>query len=82
MIRSSFIEGHHFLIARRRGYDMNEVDSVMKRLADTLRQYEQRVADPETDGTVTDLEGHGWPGCVSRGARLREHEASNNRWPS
>lgn len=56
MIRSSFIEGHHFLIARRRGYDMSEVDSVMKRLADTLRQYEQRVADPEADGTVTDLE--------------------------
>jgi F0F1-type ATP synthase membrane subunit b/b' len=67
MIRSSFIEGHHFLIARRRGYDMNEVDSVMKRLADTLRQYEQRVADPETGGTVTDLE-------KARLARLRSEE--------
>lgn len=67
MIRSSFIEGHHFLIARRRGYDINEVDSVMKRLADTLRQYEQRVADPEADGTVTDLE-------KARLARLRSEE--------
>jgi DivIVA domain-containing protein len=56
MIRSSFVEGHHFLIARRRGYDMNEVDAVMKRLADTLRRYEQRGTDAGPDDSVTDLE--------------------------
>ncbi len=56
MIRSSFIEGHHFLVARRRGYDMNEVDAVMKRLADTLRRYEQRGDGSEPDDSVTDLE--------------------------
>lgn len=56
MIRSSFIEGHHFLVARRHGYDMAEVDAVMKRLVDTLRRYE--VLDPETatGATITDLE--------------------------
>lgn len=42
MIRSSFIEGHHFLLARRRGYDRDEVDAVMKRLIATLRMYEER----------------------------------------
>lgn len=56
MIRSSFIEGHHFLVARRRGYDINEVDAVMKRLAVTLREYEDRDTDPETGATITDLE--------------------------
>jgi DivIVA domain-containing protein len=56
MIRSSFIEGHHFLVARKRGYDMAEVDAVMKRLVDTLRRYEVRDNEGETGATITDLE--------------------------
>ena len=36
MIHSSSVEGHHFLIARRRGYDMAEVDAVIKRLVACL----------------------------------------------
>lgn len=42
MIHSSSIEGHHFLLARRRGYDPAEVDAVIKRLVTTLRKYEER----------------------------------------
>lgn len=42
MIHSSSIEGHHFLTARRRGYDPTEVDAVIKRLISTLRKYEER----------------------------------------
>jgi DivIVA domain-containing protein len=42
MIHSSAIEGHHFLISRRRGYDPAEVDAVMTRLVATLRAYEER----------------------------------------
>lgn len=68
MIRSSFIEGHHFLVARGRGYDIAEVDAVMKRLTDTLRRYE--AIDPETvtGATITDLE-------KARLARVRAEEA-------
>jgi DivIVA domain-containing protein len=71
MIRSSFIEGHHFLVARRRGYDMNEVDAVMKRLVATLRDYEVRQdnTDPETGATITDLE-------KARLARARSEQLS------
>jgi DivIVA domain-containing protein len=54
MIRATFIEGHHFLVARRRGYDMAEVDAVMKRLADTLRKYE--AGKDSAGATITDLE--------------------------
>ncbi len=42
MIHSSAIEGHHFLVSRRRGYDPAEVDAVMSRLVATLRRYEER----------------------------------------
>lgn len=42
MIHSSAIEGHHFLVSRRRGYDPAEVDAVMTRLVATLRAYEER----------------------------------------
>ena len=42
MIHSSAIEGHHFLVSRRRGYDPAEVDAVMTRLVATLRRYEER----------------------------------------
>ncbi|MGA9595304.1 MAG: ATP synthase F0 subunit B [Acidimicrobiia bacterium] len=55
MIRSAFIEGHHFLVAHRRGYDKAEVDAVMKRLADTLRRYEAQTSEA-TGATITDLE--------------------------
>ncbi len=42
MIHSSALEGHHFLVSRRRGYDPAEVDAVIARLVDTLRKYEER----------------------------------------
>ncbi len=42
MIHSSSVEGHHFLAARRRGYDPAEVDAVIKRLVATLRKYEEQ----------------------------------------
>lgn len=45
MIHSSAIEGHHFLISRRKGYDPAEVDAVVKRLVDALRKYEERDAE-------------------------------------
>ena len=45
MIHSSAIEGHHFLISRRKGYDPAEVDAVISRLVDTLRRYEEREAE-------------------------------------
>lgn len=46
MIRSSSIEGHHFLVSRRHGYNRDEVDAVMKRLVATLRMYEEREGGP------------------------------------
>jgi vacuolar-type H+-ATPase subunit H len=59
MIHSSSIEGHHFLIARRRGYDPAEVDAVIKRLVTTLRKYEEResqlATQPDTQ-SVADLD--------------------------
>jgi F0F1-type ATP synthase membrane subunit b/b' len=69
MIRSSFIEGHHFLVARGRGYDMAEVDAVMKRLTDALRKYETLDPETATGATITDLE-------KARLARVRAEEAA------
>ncbi|MEA2002934.1 MAG: DivIVA domain-containing protein [Actinomycetota bacterium] len=45
MIHSSAVDGHHFLLSRRRGYDPAEVDAVLKRLVATLRKYEDRDAE-------------------------------------
>ena len=59
MIHSSAIEGHHFLHARRRGYEPTEVDAVIKRIVATLRKYEEQtamLADPAGTGDVADLE--------------------------
>jgi len=61
MIHSSTIDGHHFLVARRRGYDRSEVDAVINRLVATLRKYEERDAEFAgsrlADGVeVTDLD--------------------------
>jgi DivIVA domain-containing protein len=42
-IESSTVENHRFGVARRRGYDPAEVDSVMSRVADTLAQYERML---------------------------------------
>lgn len=56
MIHSSSIEGHHFLISRRRGYDPAEVDAVIKRLVATLRKYEEREEQRAAAESVTDLE--------------------------
>ena len=57
MIHSSALEGHHFLLTRRRGYDPAEVDAVIRRLLDTLRKYEERDAESsESAGEVADLE--------------------------
>ncbi|MDJ0925321.1 MAG: DivIVA domain-containing protein [Acidimicrobiia bacterium] len=60
MIHSSAIEGHHFLMSRRRGYDPAEVDAVIKRIVDTLRKYEEREAELAAEAAaglgVTDLE--------------------------
>ena len=42
MIHSSAIQGHHFLVTRRNGYDPAEVDAVIHRLVETLRKYEVR----------------------------------------
>lgn len=70
MIHSSAIEGHHFLYARRRGYEPTEVDAVIKRIVATLRKYEEQtaaLADPTGDGTVADLE-------AARVARLQAIE--------
>jgi DivIVA domain-containing protein len=36
------MEGHQFLVSRRRGYDPAEVDAVIARLVGTLRRYEER----------------------------------------
>ncbi len=56
MIHSSSVEGHHFLLARRKGYDPAEVDAVIKRLVATLRTYEERDEAREADASVTDLD--------------------------
>lgn len=56
MIHSSAVEGHHFLMSRRRGYDPAEVDAVIKRLIATLRKYEERDAAAATaESAITDL---------------------------
>jgi DivIVA domain-containing protein len=57
MIHSSSVEGHHFLSARRRGYDPAEVDAVVKRLVSALREYEEREAARSAQTQqVTDLD--------------------------
>ncbi len=56
MIHSSSVEGHHFLLARRKGYDPAEVDAVIKRLVATLRKYEERDEAEATEAPVADLE--------------------------
>jgi DivIVA domain-containing protein len=56
MIHSSSIEGHHFLVARRRGYDPAEVDAVIKRLVATLRKYEQRDEALASGDSIADFE--------------------------
>ncbi len=43
-IRSSTVEAHQFPLVRRRGYDPDEVDLVMQRLAESLREYEELTA--------------------------------------
>ena len=44
-IKASTVEAHQFGVVRRRGYDPAEVDAVMERLVDTLREYEHITAD-------------------------------------
>jgi len=80
MIHSSSIEGHHFLTARRRGYDPTEVDAVIKRLVSTLRKYEERdeqlaATTHQLTSEITDLD-------EVRGARndaLHEVEAATEQ---
>ena len=43
-IQSSTLDAHQFALVRRRGYDPAEVDAVMNRLAETLREYEVTAA--------------------------------------
>ena len=47
LIKSSTVETHAFTTVRRLGYHHAEVEAVMARLADTLRQYETLTADME-----------------------------------
>jgi len=73
MIHSSSVAGHHFLMARRRGYDPAEVDAVMKRLVATLQKYEEREADRTAEaeaGSVADL-------AEIRLARSQSEQTSN-----
>lgn len=44
-IKASTVEAHQYGVVRRRGYDPAEVDAVMDRLVDTLREYEHITAD-------------------------------------
>lgn len=44
-IKASTVEAHQFGVVRRRGYDSAEVDAVMERLVDTLREYEHITSD-------------------------------------
>jgi len=44
-IKASTVEAHQFGMVRRRGYDSAEVDAVMERLVDTLREYEHITSD-------------------------------------
>ena len=46
-IRSTTVDGHQFTRSRRGGYDAAEVDAVMARIADTLRDYEDQAEDLE-----------------------------------
>ena len=56
MIHSSALEGHHFLVSRRRGYDPAEVDAVIARLVATLRKHEESAAAPQSGSpAVADL---------------------------
>lgn len=79
MIHSSAVEGHHFLPARRRGYEAAEVDAVMKRLAATLRKYEEAEATLEVSvlaaNTVADLESV----RTARDRALADAEGLGNR---
>jgi len=78
MIRSSSIEGHHFLRSHRRGYDPAEVDAVIKRLVDTLRKYEQRDAardDSDIATTITDLEATRLARCTEEEIEHLRHKA-------
>jgi len=55
-IESATVENHRFGVARRRGYDPDEVDAVMSRVADTLAQYErmiQRLEERLEASTIT-----------------------------
>lgn len=69
MIHSSSVEGHHFLLARRRGYDPTEVDAVIKRLVAALRMYEARDESVTDEATIADLE-------TARLARIDAAEAA------
>jgi DivIVA domain-containing protein len=51
-IESSTVENHRFGVARRRGYDAAEVDSVMSRVADTLAQYERMLQRLESSAAT------------------------------
>jgi DivIVA domain-containing protein len=52
-IESSTVKKHRFGVARRRGYDANEVDAVMSRVADTLAQYERMLERLESGAGAT-----------------------------
>jgi len=47
-IRSAIVDGHQFTRQRRGGYDAAEVDAVMARIADTLRDYEDQAEELES----------------------------------
>lgn len=53
-IRSSTLAEHRFPTVRKRGYDPIEVDAVMKRLAETLSEYE--AATERLDGELSAAE--------------------------
>ncbi len=42
-IHSSTVADHHFTVTRRRGYVVSEVDAVMTRIAETLREHEAQI---------------------------------------
>lgn len=56
-IEPSLLDLHHFTV-RRRGYDPSEVDSVMRRVADSLRRYEERIAHLEERLSEADDSAH------------------------
>lgn len=72
-IESSTVENHRFGVARRRGYDAAEVDSVMSRVADTLAQYERIIKRLESGAdaeTPPDELGGGRPGSRDSASEL------------